>query len=342
MSSPSPQLVGIVTPVYNGGKYLAECIESVLAQTYLHWQYDIIDNRSTDDSLRVAERYAKQDSRIRIHVNARHVGRNANHNLAFAKLPPGVNYCKVVHADDWLYPECLSKMVAVMQNNSSVGIVGAYALANDKVVSDGLAYPGTVTSGREIGRRTLLGGPYVFGSPTSLLFRAEIVRRRPQFFNEDNPHADKEACFEVLRNADFGFVHQVLTFMRLHAGAASVAAEASGTFWLSDLEILQKYGPDYLSREEFQRVFTWQWKKYYTSMAKMVLLNRASAIWAYHDATLRRLGHTLSKGQLAVAILKECVEIGLNPVGAMRRFVRVVGASSGRQIEGEDLALYRR
>lgn len=306
MSSSSFRLVGILTPVYNGGKYLAECIESVLAQTYPHWEYDIIDNCSTDDTFRVAERYAKKDRRIRIHLNERHVGRNTNHNLAFAKLPAEAHYCKVVHADDWLYPECLSKMVAVMQDNSRVGIVGAYALANDKVVSDGLAHPATVTSGREIGRRTLLGGPYVFGSPTSLLFRAEIVRRSPQFFNEDNPHADKEACFEVLRNSDFGFVHQVLTFMRLHSGAASVAAEASGTFWLSDLEILQKFGPDYLSPQEFQQTFAQQWKKYYTSMAKMVLLNRVSAVWAYHDATLRRLGYSLSKRHLAVAILKEC------------------------------------
>lgn len=342
MSSPSCQLVGILTPVYNGGKYLAECIESVLGQSYPNWQYDIIDNCSTDDSLRIAERYAKQDSRIRVHMNARHVGRNANHNLAFAKLSSEADYCKVVHADDWLYPECLSKMVAVMRKNSSVGIVGAYALANDKVVSDGLAHPETVMSGKKIGRRTLLGGPYVFGSPTSLLFRAEIVRRRPQFFNEDNPHADKEACFEVLRNTDFGFVHQVLTFMRLHSGAASVAAEASGTFWLSDLEILQKYGSDYLSPEEFERAFTRQWKQYYTSMAKMVLLNRATAVWAYHEATLRRLGYTLSKGRLTMSILKELIEIALNPVGAIRRLVRVIEASSDRQIEGEDLALYRR
>jgi glycosyltransferase involved in cell wall biosynthesis len=43
--------VSVITPAYNGERYLPECIESVLAQTYQHWEYLIIDNCSTDRSL---------------------------------------------------------------------------------------------------------------------------------------------------------------------------------------------------------------------------------------------------------------------------------------------------
>ena len=50
-------LVSVVTPVYNGAEYLVECIESVVNQTYANWEYVIVDNCSTDDTLAIARRY---------------------------------------------------------------------------------------------------------------------------------------------------------------------------------------------------------------------------------------------------------------------------------------------
>ncbi len=84
---------------------------------------------------------------------------------------------------------------------------------------DGLPCPSTVVSGREICRRTLLGGFYVFGSPTSHLLRSNLIRNSPAFYNTDETHtqyADEQACFEVLQHTDFGFVNQVLTYTRQH------------------------------------------------------------------------------------------------------------------------------
>ena len=49
-------LVSVVTPVYNGEPYIAECIESILAQTYSNWEYIIVDNRSTDATQLIAEK----------------------------------------------------------------------------------------------------------------------------------------------------------------------------------------------------------------------------------------------------------------------------------------------
>src|SRR5438093_8149037 len=56
-------LVSVVTPIYNGEKYLAECIESVLAQTYQNWEYVIVNDCSTDRSLDIAQYYTHKIGR---------------------------------------------------------------------------------------------------------------------------------------------------------------------------------------------------------------------------------------------------------------------------------------
>ena len=212
MSSTPASLVSVVTSVYNGEYHLRDCIESVLAQTYSNWDYTICNNCSTDRTLDIAREYAAKDRRIRIHNNEIFVDVNENHNIAFRSISPESRYCKVVAADEWIFPECIEKMVQIADQHPSVAIVGSYGLCETKVVYDGLPYSRTVVTGRELFRKSMdgfiWGGPRFFGGPTSLLFRSDIVRSRHAFFDVDNFHADTEACFEFLEHFDFGFVHQ--------------------------------------------------------------------------------------------------------------------------------------
>jgi len=62
----STPLVSIITPFYNTERYLAECIESVLAQTYRNWEYILVNNQSTDISRSIAEHYVAIDARLRL------------------------------------------------------------------------------------------------------------------------------------------------------------------------------------------------------------------------------------------------------------------------------------
>ena len=126
MSTSKQPLVSVVTPVYNGATDLAQCIESVLAQTFPHWEYIIVNNHSTDGTLEIAERFARMDERIHVYSNDTLLDIIANHNRAFRLISPVSTYCKVVSADDWLFPECLARMVGLAEGSSSVGIVGSY------------------------------------------------------------------------------------------------------------------------------------------------------------------------------------------------------------------------
>jgi glycosyltransferase involved in cell wall biosynthesis len=239
-------LVNILTPVFNGEKYLVECIESVLAQSYQNWDYEIVNNASTDETLKIAERYARRDRRIHVHNYEEFVDVIENHNRAFRLVSRDSKYCKVVSADDWLFPECVMRLVEIAEANPSVGIVGSYQLREDRVEWDGLPYTSTVVPGREICRWHLLGGPYVFGSPTSVLYRSDLIRGTDFFSPNLYPHADTSAFYKYLQNTDFGFSHQVLSYERVHAGAVSLKSRRIDYYVPACLKDLLEYVPIYL------------------------------------------------------------------------------------------------
>ena len=335
MSSLEP-LVSILTPVYNGQNYLAECVNSVLSQIYQNWEYLIVNNRSTDGTLDLAQSYALRDPRVRVHTNEEFVNRGENHNIAFRRISPQSKYCKVVHADDWLFPNCLTEMVELAEAHPSVGVVGAYGLNGVRVTWDGLPYPSTVTRGKEICRKILLGGLYVFGSPTSHLIRSDLIRSRSAFYNTDDFHLawmDQEACYDVLQSSDFGFVHQVLTYSRQHGGSAtaSIARDGLNSDFASQLNLLKRFGPVYLDGEEYEQRLSEYLQQYYRFLGQSVLFRaRDKRFWNYHKSALDHVGLPLSLMQLAKASFSEIAETLLNPSRMAAKVLGIASRSASR------------
>ncbi len=321
MTAYGEPMVTVLTTVYNGERYLRECIESVLNQTYRNWEYVIVNNCSNDATERIASEYAASDSRIRIHNNAAFVTAIQNHNLAFRTMSPQSKYCKVVHADDWLFPECLNQMVNLAERYPSVAVVGAYSLEGDRVILDGLPYPSTVVPGHSMGRWYLMGGPYVFGNPTSVLYRADLVRSRQPFYRERWPlWADLDACLDLLRQSDFGFVHQVLTFTRRHAEATSQFAKRVNTYMLGGLELLVRHGPFYLDPHEY-RVRLEEVLRAYRHFLGQSLIQRPTdkEFWHYHMTGLREVGHPMDWVAVGGAALAAVLEVLGYPLRAARK-----------------------
>jgi glycosyltransferase involved in cell wall biosynthesis len=293
MSGANEPLVSVVTPVYNGEKFIAECIDSVRAQTYANFEHIIVNNCSTDATVRIAEDYAARDPRIRIHNNTAFVSALENHNLALRLIAPESRYVKIVQADDWIFPECIARMMAVALEHPSVGLVSAYRLEGDEVTLDGLAYPSTFLPGAEICRRTLLTDLYVFGSPTSLLMRADLVRSRPAFYDEAtfSLEADRAACYDMLRTSDFGFVHQVLTCTRRHHDQLTTTSIGLKTWSVTRIRILDRYGPVYLAGPEYSARRRDLMTKHLRLIGAMALRETDDAFWRFQRKALEDFGY---------------------------------------------------
>src|SRR5262249_21086354 len=266
---------------------------------FTDWEYVIVDNCSTDASLAIAEGYARNDSRIRICKNERFLSVIDNFNHSLAQIDPASTYCKFALADDCLFPECLSRMVRLADENPSVGIVSSYCMRGSQQMPQTVGYS-NVVSGREVCRATLINGIYVFGSPNTLLIRMQTIKDRSPYFSNPSIHADTMACFEVLRSWDFGFVPEVLSFTRLHEDSVtSRIADRFNSHVLLVLEWAVRYGPIYLTQEEYQRLLRTSINKYYEFLAGSPLLS-GREFWSYHKRELERIGLPLSYFRLAV------------------------------------------
>jgi glycosyltransferase involved in cell wall biosynthesis len=304
-------LVTIVTPVYNGEKYLAECVDSVLRQTYQCFEYVIVDNYSKDATRQIAERFAAQDKRISVRSPERFLNVIENHNFAIEQAAPQSEYCKMVHADDRLAPECVQKMVELAELHPSVGLVSSYRLHGSLVIPWDLPYPSTVISGADITRASLLGEYEVFGCPSTTLLRLSVARATKPFYNEANRlHADTEAGYQALSSSDFGFVHQVLSFTRLHeTSITTTSARRLESLMLVRLQLILKYGPKVFSPAELEFVKRRYLRYYLSFLGRALFTTRGTAFWDYHLGGLRELNCPLTKPKLCAVGITEAVKI---------------------------------
>lgn len=326
--------VAVLTPVYNGEPFLQECIDSVLAQTHRNFQYLIVDNCSTDRSLEIAESAAARDSRITVVSSEEHVGVIQNWNRSMKYLNKQSKYIKFVHADDWLYPTCIESMVKVADANDNVALVSAYRLEENRVTLDKLpaeaplipSTPGFTMAGRSVAKAILLERASVLGSPSSVLMRADDLADTSRFYDEDYLHADKDAALRLFAERDFGFVRQVLVFTRRHNESVSSRANVFDTRRQENLLLLQKYGPEFLSGEEFRFAWKRELRDYYDFMASNIATGKSEEFWMSHKDNLQKAGTTLSRLRLAEAILRRW----MNPLMAVKTLRRSRSVSIAR------------
>jgi glycosyltransferase involved in cell wall biosynthesis len=325
----SEPLVSVVTPFYNTAPYLAQCIESVLRQSYSRFEYILSDNCSTDGSSEIAETYARRDHRIRLIRQPRLLTQVQHYNATLSQISDASQYCKMVQADDFIFPACLELMVQTFEQSESIGLVSSYWLKGDMLRGSGYPYPSPLLPGKEVARLHLLTGVYVFASPSAVMFRSSLVREHQPFYEESLLHEDTEKCMQILEHWNFGFVHQVLSFSRADNESISSAARGFQPVALDQYILVQRYASMFLEAAEAALLRRKSKKTYYGVLAKEALRHRGPAFWQYHEGGLKTLGETLDWSYLALKIGQELLRLAANPgttaVRALRAWKRRIG-----------------
>ncbi len=115
-SNESGKLVSIIIPAYNVENYIAECLDSLIAQTYVNWEALIIDDGSIDGTWDCIEKYMSMDSRIK-GFNRTNAGVSASRNFGLAQVKG--YYIQFVDSDDYLPAEAIEQLVKAIEESDA-------------------------------------------------------------------------------------------------------------------------------------------------------------------------------------------------------------------------------
>lgn len=129
LASSTPR-VTVLTAVKNGERYLDQTIASIIDQSFLDFEYIIINDGSTDATAAILAKWAARDARIRLLHNERSLNPSGalNHGLSIARG----EYVANIDHDDLAYPTRLAEQVAYLESNPSVGVVGSQVIRIDE------------------------------------------------------------------------------------------------------------------------------------------------------------------------------------------------------------------
>lgn len=213
--------VSVCIPSYNHARFLPLMLDSVLAQTYRDFEVILVDDGSTDDSLRIAESYAaRHPSVIKVFTHPGHVNRGISEtgNLAFSKSSG--QYWSGLCSDDLWYPDKLELEVAYLDEHPEIGLVYGYAHVID---AEGEKLPGLI--GRDITGDAITA--LLYGNPVpapTLMVRRECFERLG-LHDENLIYQDWELWIRFLAHWKIGFIEKPLMMYRVHGRNTSVGVD---------------------------------------------------------------------------------------------------------------------
>jgi len=146
--------ISIITPVYNAEKYLSQCLDSILNQTFKDWELILIDDGSMDNSPVISRGYAEKDSRIRV-IHQANAGASAARNTGLDNSQG--KWITFVDSDDWISPDYLEKLLqtAYTQNADAV-FCNCYFVQGSEIIPQHIYTENQVFYREEIFKRILV------------------------------------------------------------------------------------------------------------------------------------------------------------------------------------------
>ncbi len=238
--SDSPFRVSVCIPCYNHAHFLAQAIESVLAQTFTDFELVVVDNCSTDRTAELVAGYAARDQRVRYLCNETNVGARENLNRCLQAARGA--YVKILCADDLLAPNSLNASVPLLDESPSLVLVTHGRQYTDEALRpikvEAYALRSQQCSGKVAIRRCLLEGNLI-GEPAAVLFRRSAAIRG--FDVAYGQLIDLEFWCHLLERGGLAFVAQRLCLVRMHPGQLTRMNLCSGQFIEDEALLFAQY-----------------------------------------------------------------------------------------------------
>lgn len=187
-------LVSILSPCYNVEKFLPQCLDSIINQTYSNLQIVLIDDGSNDDTWRVMQDYAGKDNRIEIY-HQENQGVAATRNQLLGKIKG--DYFLFIDSDDWIEPDMI-EFLATQAKCENADMVTCDIVINDTPVSKDYTY--YIYNKQEAVKRFLYHLEFR-GSLCNKLCRTTLLHKRPLFQQGISFGEDALFCWELLKEA---------------------------------------------------------------------------------------------------------------------------------------------
>lgn len=165
----SMPLVSVITPSYNCSAFIKETVESVLSQSYPHWEMIIVDDKSKDDSVYVIQQYVAEDQRIKLIPLSQNIGAAGARNVAIQQAIG--DYIAFLDSDDLWLPTKLEEQVSFMQKGNLAFSFTSYSLISE----EGTHMDIEVTAPPIVDYKYLIGNTTI-GCLTVMLDRQQIQR----------------------------------------------------------------------------------------------------------------------------------------------------------------------
>jgi glycosyltransferase involved in cell wall biosynthesis len=223
-------MVSVVTAVYNGEEFIADCIESVIAQTYSDWEYIIVDDGSTDGTERIVAGYLS-DKRI-LYIKQENSGCSNARNRGIASAKG--DYIAVLDADDLFYPQKLEKQVEYMKSAPACIALGSNADVIDAkgniiFTSRQLQYDKQI-------KENLPVSPFY---NSSILFRRTIFAKYKYEEKLKNAAEDGYLINQIADEGEFYNLPDVLIKYRINPKSNGVRTKREGNTILSSFKKLK-------------------------------------------------------------------------------------------------------
>ncbi len=216
---PQKPLVSVVMPVYNAEKYVAEAIESVLAQTYINFEFLIFNDGSKDSSAAIVQHYARQDNRIKFFNYTENTGylKHLNEGITQAQG----SYIARMDADDICLPQRFEKQVAYMETNPTIGVCGTWYTVFKETVENKMM---TVEQPEEDSQiKVNFLNHCSLGHPT-VMARTALLKKN-KYDQNFYPAEDYELWTRLIAKTSFHNLPEVLLLYRWHG--ANISATKS-------------------------------------------------------------------------------------------------------------------